>query len=417
MQEGLFRQRALEHQQDRLHGEVLLIPSTSIVIVTSCVFIWLVAVFVWLVGSQYARQETVSGWLEPSNGVVKIFPQSANGRIKQVLVSEGQSVTAGQELVVIQGDRTLSDGSNLEKTLLDEYSTQQKLVYAQLETSQSLHNVALANAKLKLAAAKDDLFSLSAQIDTLTKRQTLLKARIISYRGINANGHIANIELDKLEEQQLALQSEEQALLREQIQRVNQQQILESQLVTLPQSHQDDVNQLKAHLSELSLKVTQLSSQQGHIIKASRAGTVSNLQAYQGQRIDATVPLLSIVPDDTDIQAKLLVSVRAAGFIAPGQKLEIRYDGFPYQKFGLYAGEVTQVSDSIILPGEVHATPVNIQEPVYLVHATLSSQQVSAYGKNIDLKSGMTLSADVQLDERSLLEWIFEPLLSLRGRM
>jgi membrane fusion protein len=42
----------------------------------------------------------------------------------------------------------------------------------------------------------------------------------------------------------------------------------------------------------------------------------------------------------------------------------------------------------------------------------LAQQQVNAYGKRHALRAGMTLDADVQLETRSLLEWIFAPVWS-----
>ncbi|MFT6437607.1 MAG: membrane fusion protein, partial [Candidatus Azotimanducaceae bacterium] len=41
---------------------------------------------------------------------------------------------------------------------------------------------------------------------------------------------------------------------------------------------------------------------------------------------------------------------------------------------------------------------------------------ISAYGKAVALKEGMSLKADIVLDRRSLLEWLFEPLLINKGR-
>jgi membrane fusion protein len=127
-------------------------------------------------------------------------------------------------------------------------------------------------------------------------------------------------------------------------------------------------------------------------------------------------PILTIVPEDSSLYAVLLVPTRAFGFIRPGQETRMRYDAFPYQRFGLYKGEVTQYSTSVLLPNEV-STPVPVNEPVYQVHVRLDSQAVKAYGAEVPLQSGMLLSADIVLEQRSLLNWLFEPILSLRGRL
>jgi membrane fusion protein len=51
------------------------------------------------------------------------------------------------------------------------------------------------------------------------------------------------------------------------------------------------------------------------------------------------------------------------------------------------------------------------------VHVKLESQAVNAYGAEVMLQSGMLLSADIVLEQRSLLNWLFEPIISLRGRL
>jgi membrane fusion protein len=58
-----------------------------------------------------------------------------------------------------------------------------------------------------------------------------------------------------------------------------------------------------------------------------------------------------------------------------------------------------------------------IKEPVYRITATLDNQTVDAYGQQVALRPGMLLSADIQLDKRSLLEWLLAPLYSLKGRL
>jgi membrane fusion protein len=68
------------------------------------------------------------------------------------------------------------------------------------------------------------------------------------------------------------------------------------------------------------------------------------------------------------------------------------------------------------MPGEP-VSGLTFNEPVYKVTAALESQHIEAYGKEIPLRSGMILSADVVLDKRSLFEWLLEPVYSLNGKI
>lgn len=51
--------------------------------------------------------------------------------------------------------------------------------------------------------------------------------------------------------------------------------------------------------------------------------------------------------------------------------------------------------------------------PLYRVQVKLDRQFVLAYGKDEPVKPGMALQADVLMDRRSLLEWVFEPLYGM----
>mgnify|MGYP006198678367 CR=1 FL=1 len=132
--------------------------------------------------------------------------------------------------------------------------------------------------------------------------------------------------------------------------------------------------------------------------------------------VGAALPLLTIMPEQAELLAVLLVPTRAYGFVQPGQQARLRFDAFPYQRFGSYQGQVIKTAQAIVLPNEVDM-PVAVQEPVYRVEVQLESQQIRAFNNNVPLQSGMLLSADIVLEQRSLMAWLFEPILSLKGRL
>jgi membrane fusion protein len=95
----------------------------------------------------------------------------------------------------------------------------------------------------------------------------------------------------------------------------------------------------------------------------------------------------------------------------------LRHLAYPHQKFGSHRARVLAVSRNPLLPGELgYAPPDGSREPVYRIKVALDSQSVAAYGRNEPLQAGMQVEADILLDRRRLIEWIFEPLLSLAGR-
>ncbi|HPP47922.1 MAG TPA: HlyD family efflux transporter periplasmic adaptor subunit, partial [Accumulibacter sp.] len=173
---------------------------------------------------------------------------------------------------------------------------------------------------------------------------------------------------------------------------------------------------IERQISELEQQLTDADSRRSFVVSAPVDGTVTTILAEPGQSVANALPLLTILPAGAELQAQLLVPTRAAGFIRPGQEVVLRYQAFPYQRFGHHLGQVSEVGRSVLQPGEA-GLPLTIQEAVYRVTVRLPTQNVQAYGEAIALQAGMQLDADIQVDRRRLIEWVFDPLLSVMGRV
>jgi membrane fusion protein len=98
----------------------------------------------------------------------------------------------------------------------------------------------------------------------------------------------------------------------------------------------------------------------------------------------------------------------------------VRYQAYPYQKFGQYPAQVREVastslrSEDLAVPGSVSGTN---GELLYRIRLRLQRQSVQAYGETLPLKSGMLVDASVLLEQRRLYEWVLEPLFSISGRL
>jgi membrane fusion protein len=416
MVKKLFRQQAVDHRANRLYGDVFVLPRLSHTLIAGFLLAWVLLLVIWLVTSTYDRKETVQGWLEPSEGIVRVYAR-ADGIIKQVLVADGDVVVPDQPLIIVDGDRRLASGEDLEKLLLGEYEAKHKLLSDQLARTNGMFDMRKHDVEERIAAVRKELALLDRQTATLEERHKMAAAQTEKYQKLTRDGHISAVTLDTARQQELELLSDAQELSRVQINQQNllQQLLTESQL--LPDEHSNTIGQLRSQLSDLAQEIAQLHGEHSYTIKAVRPGVVSNLQVWVGQSVRGDIPLLSIVPNGAVLAAHLIVPVRAAGFVKEGQPLEIRYDAFPYEKFGLYHGQVTGMSRSVLLPNELLSAPITSQEPVYKVYAQLNAPVVNAYGQEFQLKPGMTFSADIRLESRTLLEWLLEPFYSIKGRL
>ncbi|MBI3898699.1 MAG: HlyD family efflux transporter periplasmic adaptor subunit [Gammaproteobacteria bacterium] len=162
----------------------------------------------------------------------------------------------------------------------------------------------------------------------------------------------------------------------------------------------------------------ELASQQ-IVITAPAAGTATAVIANVGQVVDTSKPLMSLIPLGGELRAELYAPSRAIGFVKPGDHVRLRYQAYPYQKFGQQEGTVEAVAQTAFpnneLVGVGNAVAGN-GEPSCRITVRLAAQTVIAYGAPRSLQAGMLLEADILQDTRRLYEWALEPLYGLYGK-
>jgi membrane fusion protein len=173
---------------------------------------------------------------------------------------------------------------------------------------------------------------------------------------------------------------------------------------------------LERQVSALDQELTEYESRRMLVITAPADGVVTTILAERGQSVTAGAPLLSIIPEGAALHAQLLVPSRAAGFLAEGQQVALRYQAFPFQRFGSARGVVKEISRTLIAPGDTQL-PLTLAEPAYRVTVVLDRQAVRAYAKDFPLQAGMLLEADIALDRRRLVDWLFDPLIAVARRV
>lgn len=414
-EQGLFRANAVKQQSARLDGDVIIALPVSaglLTVVALCVVIFVV---VFLSLASFNRKETVSGYLKPDVGLAKVA-SSRSGVVQHIFVDDGQQVQAGDQLALINIPEHLSAGESLTDTLFQGLLQQAELVSLRKQQLISQFTQQDAELNTRLALSYNLLSDIGAQQKLLQQRLQLNQQRYQNYQDLNNRGAISTNELQQQHEFVLNIQQQLAELnASEQSQKVQIAQ-LKGQLQRLPSEQKQQLSVLDSEISRLKQQQTELSARSELLITAPVAGRVTNLVAEVGNRVQPGLPVLTIMPGSAQLQAVLLVPTRAYGFVTPGQRTRLRFDAFPYQRFGLYDGEVIKTAQAIVLPGEVDM-PVAVQEPVYRVEVALDSQHIRAYGNTVPLQSGMLLSADIVLEQRSLLAWLFEPILSLKGRL
>jgi membrane fusion protein len=120
--------------------------------------------------------------------------------------------------------------------------------------------------------------------------------------------------------------------------------------------------------------------------------------------------LAQIIPAGSRLEARLFAKSRNVGFVKPGMTVWLRYDAFPYQKFGQFKGTITEVSISAFHPA---AAPQSAgAEPTYQIVVIPEAESVRLDGHDLRLRPGMQVEGSVEVERRRLAEWLFAPLLA-----
>ena len=415
MSSPLFREEVLAARRMPWLGPISIAqgPSTWLLAAVACVAATLVLGL--LAFGEYTRRTRVVGQLVPSSGLVTLQAPH-QGMLSRVAVAEADRVDAGAPLVRIEvpsgTDRRPSAFAAVDgaldaraEALDDRYEAER----AQLRSRQ-------ASLVEQRQAIEEELASLAAETALRRDQLALAEAAEARVRELHARQMVT---LAQWQQQQLELLEQRATLqqaLREAGQLRRQLAAVSLELASVPL--QIDALSAAAERDRVSLRQERIETEtRGEVVLAAPvAGVVSALLGHAGQSVQEGQPILTLLPDGARLEAHLLVPSRAIGFIAPGDPVLLRYQAFPYQKFGQARGEVLRVSRSALSRTELAALAVggSATEPVYRVVVGLQHEHVLAFGRAEPLKSGMLLEADVLGETRRLWEWLLEPLISIQ---
>jgi membrane fusion protein len=417
----LFRSEVLREHQAQWLGTVLLTPRLSHRIFAWFAALTAAAVISLLYFGDFTRKARVSGWLIPEAGLVRVFAPRT-GVVVALHVREGQQIRKGAPLLTLsdelQSARLGAIRAEIARRLAERRDS---LLQEQLESQRLFEQQEqLLTARLAMLRAEEK--QIAREISLQTSRVALAKRAEVRQREIRRLGYIPEQQLQQAEETKLEQVARLVALERDRLNTLRERLTLEGELKELPVKAKAQIAAHQRSIASVEQELAESEALREIIIPAPQDGTVTAIQAEAGGRAATNVPLLSIVPSGAELQAHLYSPSRAVGFVRPGQRVFLRYQAYPYQKFGQYNGVVVSISRSALSPSELPsqlsalATLNGTNEPVYRIAVRLESQAVTAYGKQLPLQPGMQLEADVALERRRLYEWVLDPLYTITGK-
>ncbi len=377
------------------------------------------AVIAFLFVGQYTRKARVAGYLVPDRGVLRVSsPQAAT--VLERSVVEGQQVHAGDVLFVLSLDSASQSVEGIAQNLVERERSLQG-------TSEQARQLMQTQAQGLLARREGILRELAAaqkEADLQAQRLVLAKESLARFENLARDQFISAAQLQTRREELIGLQATAQTLERQRENLRRDLQAVDAERAELPLKHEVQQGEIARDLAELRKQGLETEGKRRLVMRAPVDGIVASLQADPGQGVTANALLANVLPTNTKMQAQLYAPSSAVGFVHPQQTVMLRYQAYPYEKFGQQSGRVLQVARTPLSPAELSAlnlpvglTQAQAGEPLYRITVALDAQTVEAYGQPQQLAAGMQLDADVLLESRRLIEWIFEPILSLARRV
>lgn len=395
----------------------------------------LVCFLVWSSLTQVDEVSTASGEMVPT-GMIKQVQHQEGGMITDILVKEGEHVTAGQALIRLDAYMPRSElrDAYAQHAL---YAAQRERLQAFLENRQptfaSVHsNPALvademrlfremtANREREVAIVQRQLDKFKSALAELELREATLNAqkRLIDEElhmrsTLHSGGDGSKLAVLLVQRQandnkgELATIQEKKAQIRHDMDEAGFRlekvsgDAREKAMLELEKVENDDKKTVEL-INRLEERVRLLE------IRAPITGVVNNLKPHTiGGVISRSDVLMEIVPEGWEMVAEVKIAPKDVGHVQPGQAVNIKFTAYDFSRYGAIPGKLESISASTFLDKN--------GAPYYKGFVHLDRSRVSATPNRNGLAfgpiiTGMTVQADIITGRKTVLEYLLKPI-------
>lgn len=414
--------------------------------IISSVAIIVVAIIIWILLARVDVIAQTSGQIIPSSRL-KSIQVSETSIIKQVYVKEGDFVKKGTLLA--QLDSTTQEAEALSnKKEAQLYNLSLKRIDAQLYAKPFVlsstdnpiefdhikaelnsritnHQAEMDEAKSAILEAKSELSNSQMQYEKLSVSTDLWHEKMNAYKELKTQGAIAHVEADdKIRDAHEKLGEIKQA--KETIS-LNQAKLKEAQdkLAKIETDYNKSLLTEKTDILDKEAKAIAACDKAEHEVKISSLvapvdGIVKDLNVHTKNGVlTPGNALMTIIPNNDVIEAEVIVRNEDIGYIELGQNVKLKVASFPYQKFGLLHGKVINISPDAMDTSDNKNNNSNNQDdkqkqdPGYKVLVQVPKNYIQVGNKKYDILNGMKVEADIKISDRTIFEYLTDPLKKL----
>jgi hemolysin D len=377
---------------------------------------------------------TAGGRTIPAGHVKTIQPLEI-GVVRGLHVRDGQAVRRGDVLVDLDPTASAADRDRLARELagarLDiarlrsladaaDFSAppdaEPALVVQQralLQAQRQEYAARLAAIDSESARRRAEQAATQANVTKLERTIPLVRDRESSYGTLARQGFVARLTHVELE-QLLIEQEQELAVHRHRLDEAGAQlDALAEQRRQVDAEHRRSVlgqlTETEVRAAGLAQELVKAERRQAlHRLRAPIDGVVQQLSVHTvGGVVTPAQALMTLVPSARTIEVEALVLNRDAGFVGAGQAAEIKLETFPYTRYGTMPGHVAHVA--------ADAVPHERLGLVYPARVAVTRAAMEIDGRRVELTPGMSVTVEIKVGQRRVLEYLLAPLLRYAG--
>jgi membrane fusion protein len=357
----------------------------------------------------------------PSRGVLESFSPALEvvspvvALVSKVYVAEGQSVAAGDVLVLLTTEVRNGAGHRPEDISIAQLKMKISLLEKERILSREMYSTKVEQASSNISLVESKLKSLNQSVLLSKERLSVNDANLKSFTKLLETSSVSKLQHTQ---QKLIFLEAAQYTNNIEFERLESEsklsdlylevKALEIQYLTTKSDYDQQIELLHHEIEGL---------ENSHLITivSSNDGVVTGMAIKQGMVVKPQQHLMQVSNPDNVLIATLFVSSRIIGMLHTEQLLRLSFDTFPVNEYGYYDATIVQIGGT---PLDPRATPLPVQssnQPVFRVVARLEQNFVEGPDTH-PLKSGYEFTAHVVTENLSLLEFVFKPLISLRQK-
>lgn len=412
----LFRPE-LEGKSVDTHGVVVLRPRWAGTVAFAAVCIVAGVVFLLAFGSYRARV-TAHGMVAASRGLAPLLSE-VGGVVRSVDAVESDEVRVGQVVATVVSDSPDIDGESRSDQITAQLSMQRSAVEDEYKAQIDGLSLEEETVTGDLRIFEGERSKLAEEIPEKERLVELATEALTRARNLNQKGFVSEAFKAEAESELLQFRGQLRALQ-------HQAQVLDvkigstrSRIESMPARRlaiSASYSKERALLERAALESERLRKV---AVTASVSGRIGSLALQPGQAIAAGEYIGTIIPSDSYAKIDLFVPGRAVGVLPHGAHARVRFEAFPYQKYGQFDAKLSRISRVPLSASELTALGYSGVSDMPLYHAILDleSQSIKTADGEYAFVPGMQVEVELLLEQRKLWEWLISPVKGMQSHV